>query len=145
MRILLLQKEGVDLYSALLLSETSRRALRFYHPEKVPVGMIVRISTLGSALSLVADLRWYVRRYMREVFFEVSPGIYCTHALAQQVYYDRSVILQPPWPYRRCIGIRDCEVIEDRAMAAGEAMNPAPEGTDQGLEVWCSAHEFETL
>jgi hypothetical protein len=144
-RILLLQKEGVDLYSALLLSETSRRALRFYHPERIPAGIVVRISTLGSALSLVSDLRWYVRRYMREVFFEVSPGIYCTHGLAQQVYYDRSVVLLPPWPYRRVIEIRDNEIIEDRAMSAGEDRVPAADTTVTGMEIWCSAEEFEEL
>jgi hypothetical protein len=141
----MLQKEGVDLYSALLLSETSRRALRFYHPERIPAGIAVRISTLGSALSLVADLRWYVRRYMREVFFEVSPGIYCTHELAKEVYYDRSVILQPPWPYRRIIEIRDNAIIEDRAMTAKEEKKPSADDTIAGIEIWCSAEEFEDL
>jgi hypothetical protein len=144
-RILLLQKEGVDLYSALLLSETSRRALRFYHPERIPGGIAVRISTLGSALSLVADLRWYVRRYMREVFFEVSPGIYCTHELAQQAYYDRSVILQPPWPFRRFIEIQDGEIIEDRVMNTGEEKAAASDAPGSGMEIWCSAKEFEEL
>lgn len=141
----MLQKEGVDLYSALLLSETSRRALRFYHPERIPAGIVVRISTLGSALSLVADLRWYVRRYMREVFFEVSPGIYCTHDLARQVYYDRSVILQPPWQFRRIIEIRGDEIIEDRAMSEGEDRVPAADTTVSGMEIWCSEEEFEIL
>jgi hypothetical protein len=144
-KILLLQKEGVDLYSALLLSETSRRALRFYHPERIPAGISVRISTLGSGLSLVADLRWYVRRYMREVFFEVSPGIYCTHELAKDVYYDRSAILQSPWPFRRIIEIRDNEIIEDRAMTAKEEKKPSDDDTVTGLEIWCSAEEFEDL
>ena len=72
MNILLIQREGTDLHHTLFASETSRLALRFYHPRKVPSGVYITVATLGSALSLVSELRWYIRRYVRETLFEVE-------------------------------------------------------------------------
>jgi hypothetical protein len=63
MNILLIQRDGVDLHHTLFASETSRMALRFYHPKKKPCGLCITVSTLGSALSLISELRWYLRRY----------------------------------------------------------------------------------
>ena len=60
MNILLVQREGIDLYHTFFASETSRLALRFYHPKKKPCGVLVTLSTLGSALSLVSEMRWYI-------------------------------------------------------------------------------------
>ena len=79
MNILLIQRDGRDLHHTLFSSETSRMALRFYHPKKRSCGVSITCATLGSALSLVAELRWYVRRYVREPLFELEPGIYFTH------------------------------------------------------------------
>jgi len=39
MNILLIQREGIDLHHTLFSSETSRMALRFYHPKKWPCGV----------------------------------------------------------------------------------------------------------
>ena len=74
MNILLIQRDGVDLHHTLFASETSRMALRFYHPKKKPCGVCITVSTLGSALSLVSELRWYLRRYVKETLFEVKAG-----------------------------------------------------------------------
>ncbi|HET6580969.1 MAG TPA: DUF5804 family protein, partial [Methanoregula sp.] len=76
MNILLIQREGIDLHHTLFASETSRLALRFYLPKKKSCGVYITVSTLGSALSLVSELRWYIRRYVREVLFEVSPNVF---------------------------------------------------------------------
>ncbi len=95
MNILLIQREGIDLHHTLFSSETSRMVLRFYHPQKKPCGVFISCATLGSALSLVAELRWYIRRYVREPLFEFQPGIYFTHQLAQDVYYERTAVLGP--------------------------------------------------
>ena len=93
MNILLIQRDGVDLHHTLFASETSRMALRFYHPKKKSCGVYITVSTLGSALSLVSELRWYIRRYVKETLFEVTPGIFCTRTLAQDVYYERTTVL----------------------------------------------------
>ncbi len=74
MNILLIQRDGVDLHHTLFASETSRLVLRFYHPKKNSCGVYITVSTLGSALSLVSELRWYIRRYVKETLFEVTPG-----------------------------------------------------------------------
>ena len=67
MRVMFIQKEGVPLHHTLIASETSRRALRFYQPEKKTWGVEISVTSLGSALSLVSELRWYIRRYMTAV------------------------------------------------------------------------------
>lgn len=100
MDVLFLGREGISLYQTLLASETARAALRFYQPSEVPYGVIVRMASLGSALSLVSELRWYMRRYVRTVLFEIGPEIYCTLALATEVYYGRQVRMHAPWLYR---------------------------------------------
>ena len=95
MNILLIQRDGIDLHHTLFESETSRQVLRFYRPKKKSCGVLITCATLGSALSLVAELRWYIRRYVREPLFEIEPGIYCTQELAQDVYYERTAVLGP--------------------------------------------------
>ncbi|HQA81101.1 MAG TPA: DUF5804 family protein, partial [Methanoregulaceae archaeon] len=63
MNVLFLPRDGVALFHELSSSETSRDALRFYRPVETPSGIAISVASLGSALSLVADLRWYVKRY----------------------------------------------------------------------------------
>ena len=62
MDILFLERSGVNLYETLFSSETSRNALRFYRPQAAAGGVMVTTASLGSALSLVSELRWYIRR-----------------------------------------------------------------------------------
>jgi hypothetical protein len=139
--VLFLQKEGIDLYQVLIISETSREALRFYHPRQAPGGISITMASLGSALSLVSDLRWYVKRYMRGVLFEVSEGVYCTHPLAKEVYYDRSVILTAPWKYRFRYIIRDNAVVDTEYLSPGEGCVIPVSGNEMFLEVWCTPAE----
>jgi hypothetical protein len=146
MNILLVQREGVDLYHTLFASETSRLALRFYHPKKKPCGVCITLSTLGSALSLVSELRWYIRRYVREVLFEVSPGVFCTHGLAQDVYYERSSVLEPVWPFRRLYGFRRGNLVSTVLMSPGSTLDEYHQeyiGVDRAIEVWCREDELE--
>jgi hypothetical protein len=145
MNILLIQKEGIDLHTTLFYSETSRMILRFYHPKRKPCGVYLTVSTLGSGLSLVAEMRWYLRRYMREVLFEVSKGIYCTHALAQDVYYERTAVLDPHWPFRKLYGFRDGKIFTQLVMDEGstrEEYQKEYAGGDQCLEIWCTEDEL---
>ena len=146
MNILLVQREGVDLYHTLFASETSRLVLRFYHPKKKPCGVSVTLSTLGSALSLVSEMRWYIRRYVREVLFEVSTGVFCTLRLAQDVYYDRTSVLEPGWPFRRLYGFRKGHLISTVLMSPGSTLEEYHQeyiGIDQSIEIWCREDELE--
>ena len=134
MRLLFLPKEGLDLFRTLLDSETSRRVLRFYHPRRSPFGVAVEVATLSSGLSLVSELRWYVRRYVSGALFEVAPGRYATLALASQVYYGRELRLHEPWDARHLLVARNGGV-ERIEVDPGES--PAElEGADEVLEVW---------
>ncbi len=141
MNVLFLQKEGIDLYQVLIVSETSREALRFYHPRQAPGGITITMASLGSALSLVSDLRWYVKRYMRGVLFEVSEGTYCSFTLAKEVYYDRSEILSQPWKYRFRYIIRDNVVVDTECLSQGERCTIPDSGNEVFLEVWCTSAE----
>lgn len=148
MNILFLQRDGIDLHHALFSSETSRLALRFYHPRKMPCGVIVTCATLGSALSLVAELRWYIRRYVREVLFELEQGIFCTHQLAQDVYYERAVVLGANWKFRRLYGFKNGQLISAVVMSPGSVPEEYQQdiiGVDTTIEVWCREDEVEDV
>jgi len=144
MNILLLQREGIDLHHILFVSETSRLILRFYHPKRLPCGVMISVTSLGSALSLVSELRWYIRRYMRDVLFEIEHGIFCTRRLAEDVYYERVTVLQKPWAFRRLYGFCDGKVLSNLVMSPGSTLEEYHQeviGVDLPVEVWCTEDE----
>jgi hypothetical protein len=146
MNILLIQRDGVDLHHTLFASETSRIALRFYHPKKKACGVYISVASLGSALSLVSELRWYIRRYIREVLFEVKKGVYCTHILATDVYYERTVALGDAWAFRRLYGFRHGQLISAVVMAPASTIEEYHQdiiGVDTMIEVWCTQEELD--
>ena len=146
MNILLIQREGTDLHHTLFSSETSRLALRFYHPKKKPCGVYISCATLSSALSLVAELRWYIRRYVREPLFEREPGIFLTHELAQDAYYERTAVLGPSWKFRKLYGFRDGKLISSVPMAEGSTPGEYHQeyiGADHSIEIWCTEDDVE--
>lgn len=142
MNILFLPKEGVALYRELLNSETSRDALRFYRPVETPSGVAISVASLGSALSLVADLRWYVRRYMHCVLFEVSPGVYCSYGLAREVYFDRAVTLGKSWEFRLIYRMKDGRVVREEQVLPGAERPCSGIKESTEIEVWCTEDEF---
>jgi hypothetical protein len=146
MNILLIQREGINLHHTLFTSETSRLVLRFYHPKKIPCGVSLSCATLSSALSLVAELRWYIRRYVREPLFELEPGIYFTHQLAQDVYYERTAVLGPGWQYRKLYGFKEGRIISSVPMSPGSTVDEYHQeyaGVDKTVEIWCTQDEVE--
>jgi hypothetical protein len=146
MNILLIQREGIDLHHTLFASETSLMALRFYHPQKKPCGVYITCATLGSALSLVKELRWYIRRYVREPLFEFQAGIYFTHQLAQDVYYERTAVLYPGWKYRKLYGFINGKIISSVPMSQGSTPDEYHQeyiGADRSIEVWCTEDDVE--
>lgn len=148
MNILFLQRDGVDLHHVLFSSETSRLALRFYHPKKLSCGVVVTCATLGSALSLVAELRWYIRRYVREVLFGIEEGIFCTHQLAQDVYYERAIVLGADWKFRRLYGFKNGQLVSAVVMSPGAVPEEYQQdiiGVDTTIEVWCREDEVEDI
>ncbi|NVO66348.1 DUF5804 family protein [Methanofollis tationis] len=122
MRLILVQRDGTDLYTTLFSSETSREILRFYRPEKTPYGVSVRVISLGAALALAAELRWYLKRYVALALFEMAPGRCCTLACAHAIE-QREV--DPDRPPDRRLYIR-----------FQEGRPVVTEGPDGDLEVW---------
>jgi len=146
MNILLLQREGTDLHHTLFASETSRLVLRFYHPKKKPCGVYITCASLSSALSLVAELRWYIRRYVREPLFELEKGIFFTHELAQDVYYERTAVLGPGWKYRKLYGFKDGKLMSSVPMSPGSTLEEYHQeyaGITDTIEIWCNEDEVE--
>jgi hypothetical protein len=148
MNVLLLQREGTDLHHTLFASETSRMALRFYRPRRLPCGVYIGVASLGSALSLVSELRWYIRRYVREPLFEISKDVFCTHQLAQDVYYERTAVLGPTWQFRRLYGFREGKLASQLVMAPDSTVEEYHQeyaGIDKAIEVWCTEDEVEDI
>jgi hypothetical protein len=146
LNILLIQREGVDLHHTLFSSETSRMVLRFYHPQKKSCGVYITCASLSSALSLVAELRWYIRRYVREPLFEFQTGIYFTHPLAQDVYYERTAVLGPGWKYRKLYSFKDGKIISSVPMSPGSSPEEYHQeylGIDSSIEIWCTEDDVE--
>ena len=142
MNVLFVPKEGVALYRELLNSETSRGALRFYRPVETPSGIAISVASLGSALSLVADLRWYVRKYMRGVLFEISSGVYCSYGLAREVYFDRAVTLGDSWEFRLIYRMKDGKVVREEQVLPGRERSCLGTTESPEIEVWCTEDEY---
>jgi hypothetical protein len=145
MNVLLVQREGVDLHTTLLSSDTSRAILRFYRPKKRGYGVVVTSSSLGSILSLISELNWYIRRYVAEVLIEVATDQYCTAELAHEIY-QRNESFHEPWEFRRLIVIGDDTALCSEWMEPGrtkEELVPEYEDSALVLEVRCTKREFE--
>jgi hypothetical protein len=145
MHLLFVPREGIDLYRTLVESETSRQTLRFYRPERIPCGVLVRASSLGSAVSLASELKWYIARYMRDVLFEMNGDIYCTWALAGLVY-ERNVRLQPPWEFRFLYAFREGQLVQVTQMEPGRGREEYLAGLGENekvLEVWAAPSDLE--
>lgn len=149
MKILLIEREDTDLYSTLYDSDTSRAMLRFYHPIRHPAGVVITTASLGSALSLVSELRWYIQRYIDEVLFTEDGSVYLTRELADCVY-ERGVALSRPWPHRFRYRIHggkiyrstwDLDAFGDVSRPEGEVGEAPPETGDPILEVWGASEE----
>jgi len=122
MRLILVQRDGTDLYTTFFASETSREILRFYRPQTEQYGVSVRVISLGAALSLAAELRWYLKRYVVLALFEMTPGRACTLPYARAIE-QRAVDPDSPPERRFFIGF-----VEGRPVVT--------EGLDGDLEVW---------
>lgn len=143
MEVLLIQKEGIDLYDTFVLSETSRKILRFYRPDRLPYGVKISTSSLGGALSILDEIRWYIRRYVREVIIGVGDGIYFTHSLAQDIY-ERSEIFSPDWKYKSLYILSSGRLMERRPLDAREENKRSgiSEETDDIFEVMMTDGEY---
>jgi len=143
MDIVFIGRQGVDLYSTLIASETSRAVLKFYHPSRLSYGILITTASLGSAISLVSELRWYIRRYVSDVLFEISDkNVYCTHALARE-FYERDIPFMKSWKFRRLCGIRDggvvCSLMMEPRSSPGDYLDRIK--ADEVLEIWCTEEE----
>jgi hypothetical protein len=144
MNVFFLQREGIDLHHTLYASETSRVALRFYHPKEKPGGVIIPIESLVSGLSIAGELRWYIRRYMQDVLFEFPGGNFCTLAFARQVYYDREIKPEEDWPFRRLYIIRNGHLVSAEPIPHGITGGEIPVFSTALTRflVWCTEQEY---
>jgi hypothetical protein len=145
MDLVLVQKAGVDLYTTLSSSETSRRLLRFYPPKKRNYGVSITCSTLGSALSLATELNWYIRRYTHTVFLEIGGDRRCTLGYGQDVYERFGPKHPETWAFRKLLAIGEDACVDEEVMEPGTAPEQYPEvcaHADEVLVVWCTEREM---
>lgn len=147
MKVLLIQKEGTDLHSTLLASETSREVLRFYHPKKTDWGVCIEASTLGSALSVISELKWYIQRYVSQPLCQLSNGVICTPGYAG-IIYGREESVHDNWDWEILFGIK-YHTVRDRIVITPEsALNDLSDfasGMDTTFRARCSEEELEKI
>jgi hypothetical protein len=83
---------------------------------------------------------------VREPLFELETGIYFTHQLAQDVYYDRTAVLGPGWPYRKLYGFHEGKLVSSVPMAPGSTIDEYHQeyiGADRTIEIWCTEDDME--
>lgn len=134
MKILLFQREGIGLLRTLIASETSRGVIRFYHPLEREWGIEISPASLGSALALVSELRWYLRRYVSAVLFGLEGDLWCTQSIARLIYEEREEVPLTDWPYRKFYRVEGNRLVE----VSGAGMT----GGHQVFEVLCTEEEF---
>jgi len=147
MKVLLLPEPDVDLYDTLLFSETSKSILQFYEPKRVICGVLIKVSSLGIALSLVSELRWYVQRYIRLLLFEIFENVYGTYAFAKEIY-RRDIQLEQNWDDRVLLGIKGGMIAKVVKMERGikrHVYEKNFEDMDAVLEAWRFEEEDEDL
>ena len=147
MKVLLIQKEGTDLHSILLASETSRGVLRFYHPKKTDWGVCIEVSTLGSALSIISEIKWYIQRYVSQPLCLLSNGIICTPSYAG-IIYGREESVHDSWDWEILYGIKYHTVMDRMAVTSESALNNISEfasGMDKTFRARCSEEDLEKL
>jgi len=145
MKVILIQKEGTDLHSTLLASETSREVLRFYHPQKTDWGVCIEASTLGSALSVISELKWYIQRYVSQPLCLLSNGIICTPAYAG-IIYGREESVHDSWDWEILYGIKYHTVMDRMAVTPESAINEVTEFAsemDTTFRARCSEEDLE--
>ena len=147
MNVLLITKPGILLYNILRESKTGWYAIRFYEPIEESYGVFIRIPSLGNAISLTFDLKYYIKRYVSEVLYQIKCNIFCTSSLARMRYHDRTLIFSSPWTYRIKYTIYKNGTIKKELLISsdsGVAKNSFLTG-DRQIEVWCSKYEWEIL
>jgi hypothetical protein len=145
MNLLIAARHGIRLYHELRKSETAWQALRFYEPIEIPVGVFIRVGSISAALSLVSDLRYFIRKYSSTYFFEISPGICCTHAVAKRRYINRENNISDPWPWKLWFWLGgDGEIKRFYCPPSDDNSIDGEKGYPGGyiLEVWCLKEEF---
>ncbi|MFA5396559.1 MAG: hypothetical protein GX097_07345 [Methanomicrobiales archaeon] len=147
MQILLIQKEGIDLHSTLLASETSRDVLRFYQPKKTDWGVCIEASTLGSALSVISELKWYIQRYIAQPLCLLSNDLICTPGYAG-VIYGREESVHDSWEWEILFGIKYHTVMGRIAITPDTPLNDIADfesGMDITFRARCSEEELEKI
>ena len=147
MDVLLIQKEGIDLHSILLASETSRDVLRFYHPKKTDWGVCIEVSTLGSALSIISEIKWYIQRYVSQPLCLLSNRIICTPAYAG-IIYEREESVHDVWEWEILYGIKYHTVLDRMAVTPESPINEVTDfasGMDTTFRARCLEEELKKL
>jgi len=83
---------------------------------------------------------------VREPLFEWERGIFFTHQLAQDVYYERTAVLGPGWQYRKLYGFRNGRLVSTVPMTPGSTIEEYHQeyiGVDRAIEIWCTEDDVD--
>ena len=144
MNLLIVGRPGIRIYHELRKSETAWQALRFYNPLEIDIGIYIPLNSLSAALSLASDLKYFIRKYSTVHLFEISPGLFCTHAVVKSRYISRNKSFEDPWPWKLWFLINtEKKINRFYCYPSDEAINN-PEEYKGGyiFEVWCLRDEY---
>lgn len=147
MNLLIISRPGTRIFEELRRSETAWHALRFYNPVEISVGIWIPVNSLSSALSLASDLKYFIRKYGTDQFFGISPGTYCTLAVAKTRYLTReSPPVAKPWPWKFWYRVTSDGEISRRYHPPGQdAGSEEIKKSGYIFEIWCNEQEFQVL
>jgi hypothetical protein len=146
--VCLVGKPDVTLAYELLSRETARDALSTYEiDEPFENAIAVETVSLGAAVSLCNDLKWYRDRFVAESLVRdpsVDPDEWLSAALARRV---RDGEVPPEQTDRRLavFGVRDGRLVDPRYVLREQGSVPEREGDDvEGtVVVRVTAEEFD--
>ncbi len=142
MRLLIIGKPHINIFREFRQSETAFDAIRFYEPLESDRMITLSVPGLPNALSLISDLKYFIRKYSSFQFYEFEPEVFCTMALAKSWYQSRELSFQESWRWKYdfvlypddfILTVREDDKSEDKELVDEE---------EQSYLVWCTPTEY---
>lgn len=145
MKLLIIGKPGIRIFSEFHQSETAWHAIRFYEPVDSGGYISLIVPGIANALSLIADLKYFIRKYAAETFYEFRTGTYCTVGLAKSWYQSRHLKYDDTWEWVLMYSLFDDGTSSIKIAGSGTGDAPGNTSAAFRLEVWCTPAEYEVF